>query len=178
MVRMDLKRVTGLELVETLEEASTHTAQARVDALDALARCAALTLRTSIGLICLDEGETLRLVDRHGTDQVRARREDTFCDHTLREFQPLVVSNARLDPRFYSSPLVTGQPGLLAYAGTPLLSESGQAIGTLCVLERYARSFEAGEILSLLRLAELASQALCGTLRVGAVQSDTATAGH
>ncbi len=160
MVRMDLERIARLGPVETLESAGTHAAAARLDTLDALARSAAVALHTSIGLICLDEGETLRLVGRHGTDLPRVRREDTFCDQALRELQPLVVSNARLDPRFQSSPFVTGQPGLLAYAGAPLISDTGEVMGTICVLERYGRSFEAGEILSLLRLADLASQAL------------------
>ena len=47
----------------------------------------------------------------------------------------LVVEDTHLDPRFAENPLVTGEFGLRFYAGAPLLTPEGRAIGSLCLLD-------------------------------------------
>ena len=61
-----------------------------------------------------------------------------------------------------ASPLVTGEPHLRAYLGVPLHGEQGQVLGTLCVLDRQAREFNAEEQQVLARYAKALEQMLRG----------------
>ena len=66
-------------------------------------------------------------------------RDIAFCPHALLDPDGLVVPDAREDPRFAASPLVTGPPGIRFYAGMPLISE-GLPIGALCVIDTRPRA--------------------------------------
>ena len=57
-----------------------------------------------------------------------------LCPSTIFE-----VPDATLDPRFSENPLVRGEPHLRYYAGVPLVSDDGGALGTLCVADRIPR---------------------------------------
>ena len=76
--------------------------------------------------ICLDVHETPRSL--------------AFCDHAIRDRDVMVVLDATRDPRFASNPLVTGAPHIRFYAGAPIHTVEGHAIGTVCVLDPVARS--------------------------------------
>jgi GAF domain-containing protein len=51
-----------------------------------------------------------------------------------------------LDERFATNPLITGDPNLRLYAGAPLVTSAGQAMGTICVVDSVARSLEPAKI--------------------------------
>ena len=65
----------------------------------------------------------------------------------------LYVPDATRDRRFADNPLVTGEMGLRAYAGAPILGPGGHAIGVLCVLDRTPRHFDADLVAKLAILA-------------------------
>jgi len=67
-------------------------------------------------------------------------REISFCTHALGQRDLLIVSDATQDARFAKSPLVTGASGVRFYAGAPLITPEGAAIGTLCVNDRVPRT--------------------------------------
>ncbi|MDB5641692.1 MAG: blue-light-activated histidine kinase [Hyphomicrobiales bacterium] len=79
--------------------------------------------------------------------------ETSFCGHALLEADFMIVPDATKDVRFNCNPLVTGPPGLRFYAGALLKSEENLPIGTLCVLDRRARTLNERQIRSLTRLA-------------------------
>ena len=111
----------------------------------------------------------LSLIDRDrqwfkaaaGVDIRETPREHSFCAHAIG--QPaavMVIEDAQLDPRFADNPLVTGAPGVRFYAGAPIVTDRGVALGTLCVLDRVPRAFTPAECRALARLAATASALL------------------
>lgn len=64
-------------------------------------------------------------------------RDLSFCAHAILDpDRPLVVDDAREDPRFVDNALVTGEMGLRCYAGVPVRAHNGQPLGALCVLDQ------------------------------------------
>lgn len=69
-------------------------------------------------------------------------RSISFCGHAIHEPTPFVVRDALDDKRFSGNPLVIGPPHVRFYAGAPLISPEGLAIGTLCVIDTVRRDFD------------------------------------
>ena len=110
---------------------------------DDLARLAAHVCQTPIALVSLIDTDRQWFKARVGLDTQETSIEHSFCAHAVAAGKVLVVPNAMLDARFRDNPLVTGPPDIRFYAGTPLLSRDGHALGTLCVIDREPR--ELGE---------------------------------
>lgn len=66
-------------------------------------------------------------------------REHSFCSHTIVGKGVMVVPDATADARFKDNPLVTAAPSIRFYAGAPLTTESGQNIGSLCIIDNKPR---------------------------------------
>jgi GAF domain-containing protein len=69
-------------------------------------------------------------------------RELSFCAYAIHNRTPLVVEDARLDPRFSDNPAVAGPPGLRFYAGAPLVDVEGYCLGTFCLVDVKSRSLQ------------------------------------
>ena len=68
-----------------------------------------------------------------GIDLCETGRDIAFCSRTIAQDGILVVLDAARDPRFRDNPLVNGEPFIRFYAGAPLRTAEGHAIGTLCL---------------------------------------------
>lgn len=80
---------------------------------------------------------------------------ESMCAWTILQAAPLVVEDARLDPRFSHMELVTGEASLQMYAGVPLTTPSGHRIGTLCVTDNQCHPLDDEDIQALQDLAAL-----------------------
>ena len=90
-----------------------------------------------------------------GLDATETPRSVAFCDHAIRQDEPLIITDALDDPRFRDNPLVTGDPGIRSYAGVPLRTPDGYNIGSLCAIDTRARDFAPEQIEILKGLAPI-----------------------
>jgi EAL domain-containing protein (putative c-di-GMP-specific phosphodiesterase class I)/GGDEF domain-containing protein len=82
-------------------------------------------------------------------------RDHSFCTHTIGNGSVLVIEDTLLDRRFRDNPMVTGQDKVRFYAGAPLLTRDGFAIGALCVVDRQPRRLDEAQRARLQELAAL-----------------------
>ncbi|MFZ9395654.1 MAG: sensor histidine kinase [Erythrobacter sp.] len=92
-----------------------------------------------IALVTLVENERQRFLARTGLDQKGTPRSSSFCAQAMLGDGPMVIADAAEDPRFKDNPLVTGPPHIRFYAGAPLVSSEGAALGALCVIDTEPR---------------------------------------
>jgi diguanylate cyclase (GGDEF)-like protein len=127
---------------------------------DRIAQLAARMTGSQIGIVSVVE--ELRVFFKSatgagaaGVDLGEPSRDYWFCSHVVASGAPLVVADARLDPRFDRLPLVTGDPAVLAYAGVPVRAPRGEHIGALAVMSLEAREYSEAEVNTLAELARL-----------------------
>jgi C4-dicarboxylate-specific signal transduction histidine kinase len=84
-----------------------------------------------------------------GTD-----RRISFCTHAIEQDGLFIVNNAHEHPLFQDNPLVSGEPHVCFYAGAPLVTSRGHALGTLCVMDDKERILTPEQIQILKRLAD------------------------
>jgi GAF domain-containing protein len=121
---------------------------------DALTRRAADSFDVPIALISLIDDRRQWFKSRVGLDALETPREDAFCIHAIQApGDVMVVRDATQDARFAANPLVTGDPGIRFYAGAPLVTRAGHALGTLCVIDRRPRTLTHDQVEQLRALA-------------------------
>jgi PAS domain S-box-containing protein len=106
---------------------------------DDLSRLAALICGTPMALVSLVDADRQWFKAKVGINDSETPRDIAFCGHAIMQRDVMVVPDALADDRFRSNPLVTTQPKVRFYAGAPLITQEGHALGTLCVLDHVPR---------------------------------------
>lgn len=105
-------------------------------AFDDMTLLAAQILGTPMAMVSLVDADRQWFKSRLGTELKETPRDAAFCAHAIMEPDLLVVPDARADARFADGALVTGDPQIRFYAGAPLVTPDGHALGTLCAVDR------------------------------------------
>lgn len=132
--------------------------EAEFDAITAWAR---QLFAVPVALVSLVDKDRQWFKSHAGIDVEQAPRAAAFCDHAIRGPETvMVVPDALQDPRFRDNPHVTGASSVRFYAGAPLVTPKGYALGTLCLIDSQPRAFSPHEEALLRFLAEQVMQAL------------------
>jgi len=122
-------------------------------AFDDLAELAAHVCGTPIALITLVDADRQWFKARVGLSVSETARSVSFCAHAIEQTDLFVIRDATRDVRFSSNPFVTDEPNVRFYAGAPLVTPDGHALGTICVVDKVPRDLttEQREALEALR---------------------------
>lgn len=143
--------------------------------LDRITGLASRIFGAPIALVSLVDENRQWFKSRCGLDATETPREWAFCDHAIRSTDVMEVLDAREDPRFRENPLVTGPPDIRYYCGAPLITQDGDRVGTLCIIDDKPRE-EAMSQGKRLLLSELAGQAIREIERLNAAEPTAAAA--
>ena len=125
-------------------------------AYDDIARLAAVVCDAPVALVSLIDRDRQWFKARVGTDIIETPRDEAVCDQAIRSPNGLLeVPDLARDPRFARHPTVAGVEGARFYAGMPLVTPGGVAIGTVCVVDRQPRRLEPAQRDALASLARL-----------------------
>ena len=122
-------------------------------AYDDLTLIAAQICGTSTSAVSLIDSGRQWFKARVGMELSETPRDMAFCAHAILKPQVMIVPDARLDERFANNPLVVGEPFIRFYAGAPIVTPEGYAMGTLCVLDSEPKTLDAKQIAALEAIA-------------------------
>ncbi|MEO8118431.1 MAG: PAS domain S-box protein [Rhodoferax sp.] len=149
-----LNETERLELLHSLDLLDTPAEPA----FDCITRLVARTLQVPIALVSLVDTNRQWFKSQIGLNVCETPREFAFCAHAILQDSPMIVADATKDPRFGDNPLVNGEPNIRFYAGTPIRTSDGTALGTLCAIDTKPRILSQDELDTLRDLADLVSK--------------------
>jgi serine phosphatase RsbU (regulator of sigma subunit) len=130
-------------------------------ALDRLARLASRLLGVPVALVSLVDVDEQVFPGRSGIELRSTPLSHSFCKTVVAERSVVTTADAREDPRFAANPAIQDL-GVIAYAGWPLMTASGEALGALCAIDTMPHEWSAEDIATLHDLADAAVAELDG----------------
>lgn len=143
-----LEALHGLEILDTPADA----------AFDRITLLLARVLDVPVALVSLVDESREWFKSRIGLEIAHIPRAISFSAQAILQTAPLVIPDTAADPRFRDSPLVTGAPHIGFYAGVPIRTSNGFAVGTLCAIDHRPRELTQEQLDTLTDLADIASR--------------------
>ena len=109
------------------------------EVFDDLTELAARICEAPIALISLVDENRQWFKSKVGLTVSETSRDRSFCSYAITQNDLFIVPDATQDQRFANNPLVTSEPKIRFYAGAPLITPDGHALGTLCVIDKVPR---------------------------------------
>ena len=162
-MRLDAIRSLGLDAVPDR------------DLFSRITLLASTMLGCPVALLSVVELERQWFLGRTGTELAETPISDSFCAVCIRSEKPMLIADARTDPRLADNPLVTGAPFIRSYLGVPIRSDGGVLLGALCCISPEPGAFGPEQIAPLAMLAELAEQSIALHGRTRALSAANAT---
>jgi hypothetical protein len=138
-----LKVLWEYEVLDTVPE----------EVFDELTELAARICEAPIALISLVDRSRQWFKSKVGTSVQETSRDISFCAYAITQPGLFIVPDASKDERFAQNPLVTSAPKIRFYAGAPLITPDGHALGTLCIIDKVPRELRPDQKQALLILA-------------------------
>jgi len=138
-----LKVLWQYEVLDTVPE----------EVFDQLTELAAHICEAPIALISLVDESRQWFKSRFGTGVTETSRDVSLCAYAIQQTDIFIVPDATKDERFARNPLVVSEPKIRFYAGAPLITADGQALGTLCVIDKVPRTLKTHQKQALMLLA-------------------------
>ena len=132
MPKNEVQRIKVLwqyEILDTVPE----------EVFDDLTELAARICEAPIALITLVDEDRQWFKSKVGVTINETSRDISFCGHAITQSDLFIIPDATRDKRFAQNPLVTSDPKIRFYAGAPLITPDGHALGTLCVIDKVPR---------------------------------------
>jgi GAF domain-containing protein len=124
-----LKVLWQYEILDTVPE----------EVFDDLTELAARICEAPIALISLIDEDRQWFKSKVGVTINETSRDISFCAHAIKQTDLFIIPDATQDLRFANNPLVISDPKIRFYAGAPLITPDGHALGPLCVIDKVPR---------------------------------------
>ncbi len=126
-------------------------------AFDRLTELAALVINVPMALVTLIDADRQFVKTQVGlADPWKTTRQmplsHSFCQHVVARAEPLIIDDAREHPLVHDNASIVDL-NIIAYAGIPIITSSGHAIGSFCVIDHTPRHWTEKEITLLKKLA-------------------------
>jgi len=115
------------------------------EVFDRLTRIASRLLGVPVAVISVVDGEREFCKSAVGMEPTQVPLTLSFCRRVVSDAAPLVVTDARTDPRLRESPAI-GELGVVSYCGVPLTDAAGQTLGAFCVIDHAPRVWSDSDV--------------------------------
>ena len=136
---------------------------------DLLTALASQICATPIAMVSLVDKDRQWFKSKIGVSISETRRDIAFCAHAILQRGVMEIDDASADKRFADNPLVTSPPNIRFYAGAPLVTKEGCALGVMCVLDHKPRKLSNEQRTWLSMLGQLTMAILDFRKKVGEV---------